>query len=326
MVLKMNQLLIVWCLFLSFSNYSQSKYQFLQEKRKKQTISFELINNLIVVPVEINQKKFSFILDTGVSKTILFNIEKNDSLQFKNVRKSRIQGLGKGNAIQALITSGNKVSLKNIVNFNEEMYVILKSYFDFSAKMGTEIHGILGYNLLKDFIVKIDYKSKKIVFYDPIKYTIKKCRKCEVLPISIYNKKPYLDIKIQLDTIGNSNQIAKMLIDSGGSESLWLFENSKENIKTPKRYFNDILGEGLSGIVYGNRSRIPKIKIGTFNIEKPTASFLDSLTTKNARKFKQRNGSIGAEILKRFKIWLNYSENKIILKKTHLLKTYFIII
>ena len=31
------------------------------------------------------------------------------------------------------------------------------------------------------------------------------------------------------------------MIDSGGSDALWLFENSKENIKTPINYFNDIL-------------------------------------------------------------------------------------
>ena len=55
-----------------------------------------------------------------------------------------------------------------------------------------------------------------------------------------------------------------MLLDSGGSDALWLFENSKKEIKTPKKFFNDILGEGLSGIIYGNRSRIPRLKIGGF--------------------------------------------------------------
>ncbi len=302
---------------------SQSHYNFTQSKKKKQSVSFKLINNLIVIPVIVNEKKLSFILDTGVSKTILFNIDESEVAGFKNVQKSKIHGLGKGNSVQALKTKGNVITLKNIINNNEEIYIILKRYFDFSAKMGTEIHGILGYNLLKDFVVKINYVNSKIYFYKNSKYILKKCKQCEILPIEIYKKKPYLDISIQLDTVGKKMQKAKMLIDSGGTESLWIFENPKQNIKTPIKHYNDILGEGFSGIVYGNRSRIPNTKIGTVTIKQPTVSFLDSLTTENARKFKQRNGSIGAEVLKRFTVWLNYSKKQIMLKKNKFFKDEF---
>ena len=105
------------------------------------------------------------------------------------------------------------------------------------------------------------------------------------------------------------------MIDSGGSDALWLFENSKENIKTPINFFNDILGEGLSGTIYGNRSRIPAIQIESFEIPNPTVSFLDSITTVNAKIFKERNGSVGAEILKRFTVWIDYPNKVLMLKK-----------
>jgi hypothetical protein len=51
-----------------------------------------------------------------------------------------------------------------------------------------------------------------------------------------------------------------VLIDSGGSYAILLFENSKLEIKTPKRCFNDIFGEGLSRAVFGKRSRISSLK------------------------------------------------------------------
>jgi S1-C subfamily serine protease len=50
-------------------------------------------------------------------------------------------------------------------------------------------------------------------------------------------------------------------------------------------------------------------------IQKPTVSFLDSSSTIHARKFKQRNGSIGGDVLKRFKVWIDYPNKKITLKK-----------
>jgi hypothetical protein len=164
-------------------------------------------------------------------------------------------------------------------------------------------------------VVKINYRTKKIDFYNSDTYTYKKCRKCEILPIQFYRKKPFVNVMVQLDTLGTELTPVKMLLDSGGSDAIWLFENSKSEIKTPKRFFNDILGEGLSGSILGKRSRIPKLKIGRFEIKKPTVSFLDSLSTLNARKFKNRNGSLGGNILKRFTVWLDYSRKQIIFKK-----------
>lgn len=284
-------------------------------KKKKQRISFKLINNLIVVPIEINGEKLSFILDSGVTKTILFNITQNDSIGLKNIKKIELQGLGNGEPVHALLSKNNKISIKNLVNNNESIYVIIKDDFDLSGKMGITINGILGYNLLKNFIVKINYSSKRIDFYNPKYFKYKKCKKCEVFPIEFYRKKPFISAQVQLDTVGDKLTNVKLLVDSGGSDAVWLFEDSKENIKTPNRFFNDVLGEGLSGAIYGNRSRIPKLKLKSFELNEPTVSFLDSISTKNARKFKKRNGSIGAGVLNKFIVWFDYTNRKLTLKK-----------
>lgn len=318
---KIITFLIICCFF--YKTKAQSDFQIMGSNLNRQQINFKLINNLIVIPLEINGNELSFILDTGVNNTILFNLSKNDSLGLLNTSKIMLRGLGKGDAVAALLSKNNTFKIKNIVSNNQALYVILNDYFDLSSKMGTTIHGIIGYNLLKNFVVKINYKSKKIDFYNPKTFSYKKCKKCETLPFLFYRKKPYIDVKVQLDTIGNKMTDVKMLIDSGGSDALWLFENSKENIKTPKRFFNDILGEGLSGPIYGNRSRISKFKLGVFEIENPTVSFLDSASTHNARKFKQRNGSIGGSILRRFKIWIDYPNKKITFKKNGSFKSGF---
>lgn len=302
---------------------SQEGFHFVDKTKKKQRVSFKLINNLIVIPLEINGRTLSFILDSGVNKTILFNITKNDSIGLNNVEKVNLQGLGNGKSVQALVSKNNKINIKGLTSTNETLYVIVEDYFDLSAKMGITIHGIVGYNLLKNFVVKINYKNKKIVFYNSQKYRLNKCRKCEVFPIQFYRRKPYIDAKVQLDTVGNILTDVKLLVDSGGSDAIWLFEDTEEVIKTPKRFFVDILGEGLSGSVYGNRSRIPRIKLQSFELEKPTVSFLDSVSSFNALEYKERNGSIGAAILKRFIVWFDYSNRQFMLKKNGSLKREF---
>lgn len=302
---------------------AQNGFTFVNRKKYKQRINFRLINNLIVIPLEINGKKLSFILDSGVSKTILFNITENDIIGLNNVEKVALQGLGNGESVAALLSKNNKLSLKGLFSNNETIYVILKNYFDLSSKMGITIHGIIGYNLLENFITKINYKTKKIDFYQPENFKFRNCRKCEVFPLNFHRKKPYINAQVQLDTIGNQLTEVKLLVDSGGSDAIWLFEHTKVNIKTPNLFFNDILGEGLSGAIYGNRSRIPKLKLNSFVIEKPTVSFLDSLSTKNARSYIQRNGSIGAGILNRFKVWLDYPNQRLLLKKNGSFKKSF---
>jgi len=314
-LIKKRTLYTVLLLVLSLSIQSQSKFNFYGTKNKKVSIKFKLVNNLIVIPIEVNGSPLSFILDTGVDKTILFNVAHNDSIDLNNVKKIRLQGLGKGKPIEALLSSRNTMKMKNFVSNSEAIYVILRDEFDVSGKMGVTIHGIIGHKIFKDAIVSINYSTKKLTLYNPNGYVAKKCRGCQKFPLQFYRNKPYIDAKVQLDTIGDTYTDVKMLIDTGGSESLWLFENTKEEIKTPIRHFKDILGEGLSGTIYGNRSRIKGVKIGRFQIKNPTVSFLDSLSTFHARKFKERNGSIGGNILKRFKIWIDYPNKKMHLKK-----------
>lgn len=275
------------------------------------------------MPLEINGKELSFILDTGVNKTILFNLTKNDSLGLNNVERIRLRGLGSGEAVDALLSKKNRFRVKNMVNPNEELYVILRDDFNMSAKMGETIHGIIGFDLLKNVIVKIDYNRKVLTFYNPRKYKLKKCRRCEEFKLDFFRNKPYINTFAQLDTISDEKIATKLLIDSGGSDALWFFEGTHKDIKTPKKYFKDILGEGLSGTIYGNRSKIPEFRLGKYVIEKPTVSFLDSVSTANARRFKERNGSIGGGILRRFKVWLDYPNKRVIFKKNGSLKRGF---
>ena len=60
--------------FLCFNSLGVSQGKFtIQNNKKSDKINFKLINNLIIIPVKVNDVELSFILDTGVSKTIIFN-------------------------------------------------------------------------------------------------------------------------------------------------------------------------------------------------------------------------------------------------------------
>lgn len=306
--------IVLALLFYSKVSVAQSNFRLINNA-KKQSVSFKLINNLVVFPIEVNGKELNFILDSGVGTTILFNINNKDSLQLNNVEKIKLRGLGEDDAIDAILSKGNIFGFNNILSSSQNLYVVFDDSFDLSSKLGITIHGIIGYRILKDFVVKINYATKKITFYSTETYNYKNCRKCETLDLEFYKLKPYINVGIKLDSFTNKITPVKLLIDSGGSDAMWLFENTHPDILTPKKYFEDFLGEGLSGSIYGKRSIIKGLVLGKFELKYPTVSFPDSLSIANALKFESRNGSLGANILKRFTVIFDYKNYKITLKK-----------
>jgi len=301
-------------LFVWTNAISQGRFQ-LKNDAKRQSVSFKLLNNLIVFPIEVNGRPLNFILDSGVGATLLFNLYSKDSVMLHNKEKVRLQGLGSEEPVEAIMSKSNVFTFSNVRGYDQSLYLILDDSFDLSSKLGITVHGIIGYEILKDFIVDINYGTKRITFYNPNKYKYKVCKKCETFDLSFFKQKPYIDVGIKLDPVSNKIIPVKLLIDSGGSDALWLFENSHPDILPPKKYFNDFLGEGLSGAVYGKRAFIDALVIGKFELKKPTVSFPDSSSISNAREFEERNGSLGASVLKRFKVIFDYGNKRITFKK-----------
>jgi len=300
-------------LFAATDAISQGNFQ-LQNASERQSISFKLLNNLIVFPIEVNGRSLNFILDSGVGATLLFNLYAKDSVMLHNKEKVRLQGLGSEESVEAVLSKGNLFTFGNIRGYNQSLYLILDDSFDLSSKLGITVHGIIGYELFKDFVVDINYGTKRIKFYKPDNYKHKVCKKCETLGLDFYKLKPYVNVGVKLNQISAKIIPVKLLIDSGGSDALWLFENSHPDILTPKKFFNDFLGEGLSGAVYGKRSKIDALVIGKFILKEPTVSFPDDESISNAREFEERNGSLGASVLKRFNVIFDYKNKKISLK------------
>ncbi len=294
---------------------AQSGFHFFNSNEKYQDVKFKLVNNLMIIPLQINDRELNFILDTGVNKTIVFNSAQLDSVFYQQEEVMHLRGLGQGKPVDAIISDGNRFRLDKLKSDQHKVFIILKDEFDLSKKMGITVHGVIGYEMFKNLILRINYKTKKIRFFNPKHFKYDKCRKCETLPLTLYKNKPYVDIHVTLSDSLNSKIPVKMLVDSGGSDALWLFEHSKNEIGEPQKYFEDFLGVGLSGVIMGKRSRLKEIKIGRFKIPRPTVSFLDTISTKDARRYVDRNGSIGGNILKRFKVWIDYPNRKMVLKK-----------
>lgn len=285
----------------------------LPEGKKMERVPFELINNLVIIPLEINGAELTFILDTGVSKPILFNLYDQDSLQLNNVSEITINGLGEGEPIKALSSHGNSFKIKGIQNNNQQVYVVLDKEMNFSPALGIPVHGIIGYDLFKDFVVDINYSSHIIKFIDPQHYTPKKGKKYETLPLLLHRNKAFVGGEVQLKD--EPNIPVKLLVDTGSSDAIWLFRDADKGIGVPEKNYEDYLGRGLNGHIFGKRTRVKNLKIGSFILSDAKAAFPDMESFGDFQDLGDRNGSVGGEVLRRFNIVFNYPQRQITFRK-----------
>jgi len=294
----------------------QSKeLSFIDPRQHRLKLPFKLINNLIVIPIQINNSDtLNFILDTGLNTSIICELSTGESLNLNYAREIQLQGLGAGQSLEAIHTYGNQINVSGIKGINQDYFVLLNNIFHLSNKLGYKIHGILTFNVFNAFIVEINYEDEEIIFHDPGHFRYRKnTRNYITLPLIIHETKPYIHLKIQLND-GRLIPI-KVLFDTGASNSLWMDFNSIPDFTMPDGAQPSFLGSGLSGEVFGHLARFDKVYLDHFELEDVVVSLPDSNSIIHAIGMDNRNGSVGAEILRRFNIIIDYPNELITLSK-----------
>lgn len=295
---------------ITFTAFAQQGFV-IDERTDRVTIPFKLINNLIFIPINVNGVELNFLLDSGVDDTVLFSLEDKKEVRFFNIEKIKLRGLGIEESIEGLKSTNNTLEINGLKSSNNLLYIILDQEFNLSSHIGIPVNGIIGYRFFQNNLVEINYQNKKVTVYrDTAKYRKKLEKKFKNIPITIERAKPYLYSNVVIDSLEIP---AKLLIDTGNSDSFWIFQNPR--IKLPKKNFEDYLGKGFSGDIEGRRARIPKFSIGDFDFVHPIVAFPDSTSIRNVKMVPNRIGSVGGEILRRFTVVFDYENQKMYFKK-----------
>lgn len=303
---------VFFILFCFWPILAQDSFQFTKGVDKI-TVPFKFINNLVFIPIKVNGVELNFLLDSGVEETILFSLEEKKEISFSNVEKITLRGLGSETAVEGLKATNNILDVQGVKSTNHLLYIVLDQEFNLSSHVGIPVNGIIGYHFFKNNLVLINYEKKRITIQrntDTNKRKIEK--KFSKTPITIEKNKPYIVNGVTIDSIEIP---AKLLIDIGNSDALWLFEKESKLIKVPAKNFDDYLGKGFSGDVEGQRARVLKFKMAEFEFKNPIAAFPDSISLKSVKMVSGRVGSVGGEILRRFTIVLDYANGILYLKK-----------
>lgn len=319
------RLLVV--VFTFFFNHTFCQLQILgfslPPEKNRVEIPIEIHNNLAVVPVVLNNTlALKFIVDTGVRTAILTERIYSDILNLSYTRKYTISGAGGEKLVDAYLTNNVTFDMPGVRGQGHSMLVLDQDYLELKNSMGTEVHGILGYELFSRFVVTINYENKLLILERPDKFKPRKS--FQVLPITVEDTKPF--VKVPLAMTDSAKLIAKLLVDSGASHGIFLEIGSDSLVQVPKKNIDAVLGRGLGGTIIGKIGRINSLSLGNYQLENLVANFpIDYIpkdtTRENNRKY--RNGSIGGDLLSRFTVVFDFSNEKIYLKKNTSFKKKF---
>src|SRR5439155_26830980 len=153
-------------LILLFS--SAAEFGYAQTRSAPVEVPFEFVANQIIVQVKIGGKgPYSMLLDTDTDPSAL-DLATAREVGLRLDSKSFSASGGGADANQVQLTRLPTVELGGVIAKD-----VLAGAIDLqklAAKLERPIHGVLGYSLLKDRIVQIDYSASKLRFYTESPY------------------------------------------------------------------------------------------------------------------------------------------------------------
>lgn len=309
--------IVVVVLLLLLSEVCRAQLGFhLKPGQRRVQFPIDIVNNLIIVPVVINgQLPLKFILDTGVRTTILTEKAFSDILNLPYSRYIKVAGPGEEKLVEAYITNNVTLDLPGIHGQGHAMLVLEKDYLELRNYLGTDVQGILGYEVFSRFVVEIDYESRQLTISAPD--TFKPKKKYQEIPINVEDTKPYMQVPIELK---NGTRLeAKLLVDTGASHGLVLDPESDERIVVPEKHVNSLIGRGLAGTINGKVGRIQSLQFGSYLLEDVVTNFPNENDYGFADSIKAggtfRHGAVGGDLLRRFTVVFNFPMGKMYVKK-----------
>lgn len=306
-------LLVIICFF-TVSLNARAQFGFaIPEEQNQVEIPFKDFNNLIVLEVTLKNKvSVNFILDTSIEHTILTEKAIGDYLNFRYARKI-ILGQNANQVFYGHVAVDAQMALSDSVQTGEmsSMLVLETDYLNLAGMAGSKVHGLIGYDIFKSFIVEIDQGKSVIRLHDP--KTFSDAKGYKELPMEIINRKPYLATEIVFENWEKRNM--KFMLKTGASHAVF-FEDDSVEYFLPYRNLEVPVGQAFGGEVLGHIGRLRSLNIDDFILENPLATFAKPEHIDQTQHTKKTgDGSIGQGVLQRFNVIYDFHNSKIYLKK-----------
>ncbi len=295
-------------------------FMFACPKARYATFKFDTHRNLIIVAARLNGKgPYHFLLDTGVSTSLLTNTALGDSLHLERGEEFRVVGSGgQDTPLRAYRTSEVRVELPGVVAPRMRWLLLSEDALNLSAYAGTRIDGILGGELFRSLVVSIWPMRGELVCHAPEHYRAP--RRWASLPLYLDQGKAYVEATVGQQPLAGGKAAAplplRLVLDTGAGHALSLETSADPRLHLPPAHLRANLGHGLSGLIEGYLGRVATVQLGRYQLQQVLTSFPDSGQVHQRLRPQDaaRQGNLGYELLKRFNVVIDYPHQRLLLR------------
>ena len=262
----------------------------------------------VTIPVRVNDSDtLNFVLDTGAPIIGLLGTDIAASIGATTGASVSVGGSGYGQSptgslVESLTVSVGETHLLDqtavVVPWDELSFIDVDEDWDYQ--------GIIGYDLLKRYVVRLDFDQSVLTLHKPDSYTY--AGDGEVLPLEMHQRKPYTSAAVTLP--GGADVNVKLHVDLGNRGELSLITGSLPEIIIPSDAVRDD-GFGLSGRVEGYGGTVDELRLGSHTLPSVGTKF----QTRGYASAGGRQGVLGLRVLERFNVVFDYPRNRMILEK-----------
>lgn len=255
------------------------------------------------IELKINGSKESlwFGFDTGCGTTVLdSNFLKKSNIVLKGQKEQLTTST---NVVEVDVSTNNQIefgsfNLENIKFYIEDLRHISPT------PAGNKVAGVIGYDLMKDYVTYINHDQSYIELYKKGTELIKTT---PIIPIYLYEGQLPV-VEGSVTTSGNKKKPFKFVFDSGASFTVGLgpnyintynlYDELKVKIQIP------VIGGAASSQSINYLSSLSRISFGSFEFDNVPVNF--STSNSGALATDSVDGVIGFDLIRRFNVVLDY--------------------
>ena len=267
------------------------------------TVPFKLINNHIYLDVKLNGKgPFRVLCDTGGANIVTPTLAKELGLKSEGALQGR--GVGEKSEDVGLV----KLASLEVgdATLSNQLFAVFPME-SFATVEGVPQNGMIGFEVFKRFVVKVDYEHETLTLTVPSAFSYH--GDGTTVPFQFNDHIPQVEGSI--DGIPG-----KFDIDTGSRASIDLLKPFVEKNNLVAHYnakIEAVTGWGVGGAARSLVTRAEVLRLGTVEVARPVTEL--SLQKKGSFTSEYVAGNVGAGVLKRFNITFDYPRQQLIFER-----------
>lgn len=275
------------------------------------SIPFQVMGNHAYVEARIGDSRpLHMVIETGAGAT---SLDSAAASELKLTSLGQATALGAGAArvpVQVAEIQGLRLGDLTI----GRLRAVIQPLEAISRKAGERLDGLLGYDVLSQFVVELDYAGQRLVLHDPA--TFEPPAGGETLPFRLENNIIHFPATI---ANGDAEPVsAEFVLDTGAGGDIGVFlsapfarQHGIPAERQPRLHTPGALGVG--GGSTGDLCRLRMLRLGRVQLDGPTAYV--SADEKGYLSQAGRAGLVGTEVLRRFRVFIDYSRKRVTLER-----------